>query len=94
MHEEGADVSWMSYDNDDAETSLLAVMHNMGEFEYQSEWARVWLDLGTSDGVALDVLINSLRCLDRDLLQIEELLIGGTNEDWPVEESEDRFFEN
>jgi len=57
VHEEGADVSWMSYDNDDAETSLLAVMHNMGEFEYQSEWARVWLDLGTSDGVALDVLI-------------------------------------
>ncbi|NBV70294.1 MAG: DUF3531 family protein, partial [Synechococcaceae bacterium WB4_2_0805] len=50
VHEEGADVSWMTYDNDEAETSLLAVMHNMGEFEYQNDWARVWLDLGTSDG--------------------------------------------
>ena len=54
----------------------------------------MWLDLGTSDGVGLDVLINALRCLDRDLLQIEELQVGGLNDEWPVEESEDRFFEN
>jgi inactivated superfamily I helicase len=69
-------------------------MHNMGEFEYQNEWARVWLDLGTSDAVAIDILINALRTLDRDLLQIEEIFIGGINEGWPVEESDDRFFEN
>jgi hypothetical protein len=94
VHEEGIDVSWMAYDNDEAETSLLAVMHNMGEFEYQNEWARVWLDLGTSDAVAIDILINALRTLDRDLLQIEEIFIGGINEGWPVEESDDRFFEN
>ncbi|NBQ19945.1 MAG: DUF3531 family protein, partial [Synechococcaceae bacterium WB5_2A_257] len=43
VHEQGADVSWMTYNNNEAETSLLAVMHNMGEFEYQNNWARVWL---------------------------------------------------
>ncbi|NBV70420.1 MAG: DUF3531 family protein, partial [Synechococcaceae bacterium WB4_2_0805] len=71
-----------------------AVMHNMGEFEYQNNWARVWLDLGTSDGFGLDVLINALLCLNRDLVQIEELQVGGLHDEWPVEESEDRFFEN
>jgi hypothetical protein len=62
-------------------------MHNMGEPEYRGEWARCWLDLGTSDALALDVLINTLRQLDTDVVQIEELVIGGVNEDWPVEET-------
>ncbi|MFZ4803689.1 MAG: DUF3531 family protein [Synechococcus lacustris] len=94
VHEEGADVTWMAYDNEDAENSMLALMHNMGEMEYQDDWGRIWLDLGTSDGVAIDILINSLRCLDRDLVQIEELRVGGINEDWPADASDDRIFED
>jgi hypothetical protein len=43
--------------------------------------------MGTSDALALDVLINTLRQLDTDVVQIEELVIGGVNDDWPVEES-------
>jgi hypothetical protein len=84
----------MAYDNEDAENSMLALMHNMGEMEYQEEWGRIWLDLGTSDGVAIDILINALRCLDRDLVQIEELRVGGINEDWPADANEDRIFED
>jgi hypothetical protein len=67
-------------------------MHNMGPIEYQGSWARCWVDLGTSDAFGLDVLINALRQLDNDLLEIEELCIGGINEDWPVEEQSEALF--
>ena len=33
------------------------------------------------------MLINTLRQLDTDVVQIEELVIGGVNDDWPVEEN-------
>ena len=77
----------MGYDAESASRALPALMHNMGELEYRGEWARCWLDMGTSDALALDVLINTLRQLDTDVVQIEELVIGGVNDDWPVEES-------
>jgi hypothetical protein len=67
-------------------------MHNMGPMEYEEEWARCWLDLGTSDAFALDVLINTLNQLNSDVLEIEEVLIGGINEDWPIEEAPDSPF--
>ena len=92
VHEEGADVSWMAYDSDEAERAMPALMHNMGAMEYQGDWARCWLDLGTSDAVALDVLINSLRQLDRDVLEIGELLVGGINDDWPVDQDPESPF--
>ena len=67
-------------------------MHNMGQLEYQNDWGRCWVDLGTSDGVAIDVLINALRQLDSDVVQIEELVVGGVNENWPVEDHPDSVF--
>ena len=92
VHEEGAEVSWMGYDAETAERAMPALMHNMGEIEYQGAWARCWMDLGTSDGFAIDVLINTLRQIDSDVVQIEELLIGVANEDWPVEEHPESLF--
>ena len=59
VHDAGSDLSWMAYDNDGAESAMPALMHNMGQLEYQNEWGRCWVDLGTSDGVAIDVLINA-----------------------------------
>ena len=91
-HEEGADLSWIAYDGDEAERALPALMHNMGEMEYQGCWARCWVDLGTSDAIALDVLINTLRQLNNDVVEIEQLLIGGFNEDWPIEEPPESMF--
>ena len=72
--------------------ALPALMHNMGPMEYQDNWARCWLDLGTSDAFALDVLINTLGRLNQDVLLIEELVIGGLNEDWPIEEEPESPF--
>ena len=92
VQDEGAELSGMAYDIDTAARAMPALMHNMGEMEYQGEWARCWLDLGTSDALALDVLINALRQLDTDVVEIKELLIGGINDDWPVEDQPDSLF--
>ena len=56
VHEQGADVSWMAYDNESVGGSSNALMHNIGDMEYKDNWARIWCDLGTSDGVGLDAL--------------------------------------
>ena len=92
VHEEGDELSWMNYETEETTGVMPALMHNMGQMEYEQDWARCWIDLGTSDGIALDVLINALRQLDSDVVQLEELLIGGVNDDWPVEDHPDSVF--
>lgn len=87
VQEAGADISYLDYDNEVAEDSFLAPMHNMGEFEYQHNWARCWFDLGTSDAIALDVLINALRQFSSEYVAIKQLIIGGANEDWSIADS-------
>ncbi len=85
VQEAGVEISYLEYDQDNAENSMMALMHNMGEFEYQGIWGRCWFDLGTSDGIAIDILINSLQQLSKEYVTIEELIIGGENSDWPVD---------
>jgi hypothetical protein len=63
----------------------------MGEFEYEGNWGRCWFDLGTSDALALDILINALRQLSQEFVAIETLVIGGVNADWPIPETQDTF---
>lgn len=88
VQEVGLDLSYMDYDQAAADRSLMALMHNMGELEYQGVWARCWFDLGTSDAIALDVLINALQQLSQDYVGLERLIVGGQNEDWPVADSQ------
>ncbi len=90
--EEGSDLSWFSYENGEAENALPSLMHNLGQLEYEDHWARCWVDLGTCDVIAIDVLINSFYQIDADFVQIEELLIGGVNDEWPVEDHPDAIF--
>ena len=85
VQDTGLELSYMDYDEDVAEDSLMSLMHNMGEFEYLGRWGRCWFDLGTSDAIALDILINSLKQLSKEYVNIERLIIGGENKDWPVE---------
>ena len=90
VQETGLDISYLHYDQDGYQNSLLALMHNMGEFEYNGDWGRCWFDLGTSDAIALDVLINSLTQLGQEYVTIDEIYIGGENADWPIENSDSR----
>ncbi|AFZ52266.1 DUF3531 family protein [Cyanobacterium aponinum AL20118] len=89
IQDTGIDISYLQYDYDFADNAMMSPMHNMGEFEYVGNWGRCWFDLGTSDLIALDVLINSLRELAKEYVGIIQLIIGGENEDWTVEKRND-----
>ncbi len=84
VQDTGLDISYMQYDEQSADNKFMALMHNMSEFEYQGNWGRCWFDLGTTDALALDVLINALEQLDKDYVTIERLIIGGENADWKI----------
>ncbi len=92
VQEVGIDISYMEYDQQQADSSLMALMHNKAEFEYKGTWGRCWFDLGTSDAIAIDVLINSLRQLSKDYVAIERLIIGGEIEEWPVQDGKRSLF--
>lgn len=82
--EVGLEISYMAYsDRLDAE-ALPALMHNMSDIEFEGTRARVWFDLGTSDAIALDVLINSLQRLSKEFVAIRRLSIGGEDLDWQL----------
>jgi hypothetical protein len=84
VQETGIDISYMDYDQEIADESMMALMHNMNDVEYEGLWARCWFDLGTSDAIALDILINAFQQLSKEFVTIEQLIIGGENPDWPV----------
>jgi hypothetical protein len=86
----GLEVSYMEYDDDVADNSMLALMHNMGDVEYEGTWARCWFDLGTSDAIALDVLLNALRQFSKDYVTLEQVIVGGENQDWQTGDSKTR----
>ncbi|AKG24380.1 DUF3531 family protein [Calothrix sp. 336/3] len=90
VQDTGLDISYMNYDTDAYNRSLVALMHNMGEFEYEGEWGRCWFDLGTSDAIAIDILINGLTQLSQEYVTIELLYLGGENDDWSTEDSDSR----
>jgi hypothetical protein len=81
----GLDMSYMEYDPDLIDSSMLALMHNMGDVEYEGNWGRCWFDLGTSDAIALDILINAFQQLNHDYVSVRQLIIGGENINWPVD---------
>jgi hypothetical protein len=90
----GIDISYLEYDTDMAENALMSPMHNKTDFEYEGTWGRCWFDLGTSDPIALDILLNALLQLDKDYVSIERVIVGGENEDWPVSDRQDYLFSN
>lgn len=84
VQDTGLDISYMDYNQESADDSFMALMHNMSEVEYHGTWARCWFDLGTSDAIAFDILINALEQLSKDYVTIERLIIGGENPDWRI----------
>jgi hypothetical protein len=92
VQETGIDISYMDYDTEAAEHTMMAPMHNMSDFQYLGTWGRCWFDLGTSDPIAIDLLINALIQLNKDYIQIKRFIIGGQNQDWPVEDKSQSMF--
>ncbi|MEM9002055.1 MAG: DUF3531 family protein [Cyanobacteria bacterium P01_F01_bin.86] len=84
VQDTGLEISYMNYTEPRPGDSLVSLMHNMGEVEYEGTWARCWFDLGTTDAIALDILINALEQFSHEYVEIETLIIGGENPDWPI----------
>ena len=89
IQDSGVEISYLDYDHDQADNALMAAMHNMGDWEYLGMWGRCWFDLGTSDIVAIDVLVNALQQLSKDFVPMKRVVIGGENPDWAIERSDD-----
>jgi len=92
VQDTGIEISYLEYDNDIADNVMMAPMHNMADFEYQETWGRCWVDLGTSDLIAVDILINALKQLSQEYVAIKKMIIGGKNEDWSVDDNSDLMF--
>ncbi|MBR8828278.1 MAG: DUF3531 family protein [Gomphosphaeria aponina SAG 52.96 = DSM 107014] len=92
VQDTGIEISYLDYDNEIADNVMMAPMHNMADFQYQENWGRCWLDLGTSDLIAVDILINALKQLSQEYVEIKRLIIGGKNPDWPVDDRSDLMF--
>ena len=84
VQDTGLDISYLNYDDSTADSSMMSLMHNMSDVEFEGNWGRCWFDLGTSDAIALDLLINAFKQLSKEFVSIERLIIGGQNEDWQV----------
>ncbi|KAL3572872.1 hypothetical protein D5086_026776 [Populus alba] len=60
-----------------------ATFYNIGDFEIQDNLARVWVDIGTTEPLLLDTLINALTQISSDYVGIKELVFGGSEfENW------------
>ncbi len=92
VQEMGIEISYMDYDTDTQSDTMMSLMHNMADFQYQGTWARCWFDLGTSDLIAIDILINALAQLSREYVPIQRLIIGGENEDWKIDDKSQSMF--
>ena len=92
VQDAGVDISYINYNTDILDNSMMALMHNIGDFEYKGLWGRCWLDLGTSDLFALDILISSLNQLNKELVTIKQFIVGGENEDWRIVKQEKSMF--
>lgn len=67
---------------DGAGSLLQATMHDMGEIEYRGNWARFWVDMGTSDELAFDILINALQTFSKEHMGIRQIIFGGEIDAW------------
>lgn len=67
----------LSYNENVEDEILPARFNNIGELEFQYNWGRFWVDLGTSDPLALDVFVNSFAAISSDYAGIKEVTFGG-----------------
>ncbi|KAI3948629.1 hypothetical protein MKW98_027695 [Papaver atlanticum] len=66
-----------TYDADKGSTVMPSSFHDIGDVEFQDNWGHVWVDLGTCDFFAIDVLLNCLTVLSSEYLGIQQVVFGG-----------------
>ncbi|GJZ89670.1 hypothetical protein Tco_0661452 [Tanacetum coccineum] len=63
------------YDADKGFNVMPSSFHDIGDVEFQDNWGRVWVDIGTSDYFALDVLLNCLTVLSSEYCGIQQFIV-------------------
>ncbi|XP_061337385.1 uncharacterized protein LOC133284400 isoform X2 [Gastrolobium bilobum] len=58
------------YDADKGFKVMPSSFHDISDVEFQDNWGRIWVDLGTSDNFAIDVLLNCLTVLSSELFLV------------------------
>lgn len=57
--------------------------------QFDKHWGRCWFDIGTADQTCFDVLINSMRTISREYVQIKRVFIGGNGKQHQKASTED-----
>ncbi|KAL8479243.1 hypothetical protein ACS0TY_026202 [Phlomoides rotata] len=65
------------YDTDKGSKVMPSSFHDISDVEFQDNWGRVWVDLGTSDFFSIDVLLNCLTVLSSEYVGIQQVVFGG-----------------
>ncbi|GFP95602.1 hypothetical protein PHJA_001704500 [Phtheirospermum japonicum] len=65
------------YDADKGFKVMPSSFHDISDVEFQDNWGRVWVDLGTADFFCIDVLLNCLTVLSSEYLGIQQVVFGG-----------------
>ncbi|XP_017982660.1 PREDICTED: uncharacterized protein LOC18588448 isoform X3 [Theobroma cacao] len=72
-----------SYDAIQGANVNATTFYNIGDLEVQDNLARIWVDIGTTEPLLLDVLINALTQISSDYIGIKQLVFGGSEfENW------------
>ncbi|KAB2019353.1 hypothetical protein ES319_D08G292600v1 [Gossypium barbadense] len=72
-----------SYDAIQGANVNPTTFYNIGDLEVQDNLARIWVDIGTTEPLILDVLINALTQISSDYVGIKQLVFGGSElENW------------
>lgn len=72
-----------SYDVISGANVTPTTFYNIGDLEIQDNLARIWMDIGTTEPLLLDVLINALTQISSDFVGIKQLVFGGSEfENW------------
>ncbi|KAK9666395.1 hypothetical protein RND81_14G182200 [Saponaria officinalis] len=72
-----------SYDAIQGANVEPATFYNIGDMEIQDNLARIWVDIGTSEPLLLDVLLNGLTQISSDFVGIKQVVFGGSEfENW------------
>lgn len=57
--------------------------YNISDLEIQDNVARIWVDIGTSEPLLLDILINAMTQISSDHVGIKQMVFGGSEyENW------------
>jgi hypothetical protein len=75
----GAGLDGLEYEPP-AAGALAATMHDAGRVEVEGAGARFWVDMGTADELALDILLNALLALSREHVGLRRVVVGGREE--------------